>query len=124
MTSGPRDLGELLVDPGRYLDVEADPGRPDVPVVAVPAVDDAGGLEAVEHLLDVGGDAVLVLGDEVELPAEEAEQATDGGWPLLGDPLLPLGRGGVGSLEGQLHRPEKHPELAEPVVLEAEVFLV
>src|SRR6516165_3321176 len=73
--------------------VEPDPGGPDVPVVAVPADDDAGGLEAVEHLLDVGGDAVLVLGDEVELAADEVEDSADGGRPLLGDPLHPLGGG-------------------------------
>src|SRR5690242_19986086 len=100
--------------------VEPDPGGPDVPVVAVPADDDAGGLEAVEHLLDVGGDAVLVLGDEVELAADEVQDAADGRGPLLDDPALALGRGGFGALEGQLERAQEHAELAEPGLAEAE----
>ena len=44
--------------------------------------------------------------------------------PFLGDPLLPFGRGGVGAFEGQLQRADQPAELAEPVVAEAEVFLV
>src|SRR5690606_17825648 len=61
---------------GADSDVEADSGGPDFPVVAVPAGDDARALQAVEHLLDVGGDAVLVFGDQVELAADEAEDAS------------------------------------------------
>src|SRR4051812_8296261 len=48
--------------------VEADLGGRDRPVGAVPADDDPRRLQAVEHLLDEGRDAVLELGHEVELP--------------------------------------------------------
>src|SRR5258708_7055871 len=89
---------------GCDADIEADTGGPDVPVIAVPADDDARGFEAVEHLLDVGGDAILELGHEVELAANEVEQAADRGRALLGDPFHPFGRDGVGTLEGELKR--------------------
>ena len=106
------------------MDIQADLRGPDLPVVAVPAEDDARGFEAVEHLLDVGRDAVLVLGDQVELAADQVEESADRRGALLGDPLLPLGRGRVGAFEGQLQRADQPAELAEPAVAEAEVFLV
>ncbi len=46
------------------------------------------------------------------------------GRPLLGDTFLPLGRGRVGTLEGELERADQPAELAEPPLAEAEVFLV
>src|SRR5262249_57348251 len=99
-------------------------GGPDLPGASVPAEDEAGGLEPVEHLLDVGRDAVLVLGDQVEFAADQAEEAADRGRAFLGDPLLSFGRGGVGALEGQLERAEQGAELAEPAFTEPQGFLV
>ena len=58
-------------------DVEADAGGLDLPVAAIPADDDSGGFEAVEHLLDVGGDSVFVFGDQVELAGDQIEEAAD-----------------------------------------------
>ncbi len=40
---------------GRDPDVQPDAGRPDIPIVAVPAVDNSGSLQAIERLLDIRG---------------------------------------------------------------------
>ena len=83
-----------------------------------------GGLQPVEHLLDVGRDAVLVLGDEVELAAEEVEHAPDRRRALLADPALALGAGRVGAVEGQLHRADSLPNWLNQELAEAEILLV
>ena len=65
--------GALGGDP----DIQADLRRPDFPIVAIPAEDDSRSLEPVKHLLDIRGDSVFVFGHQVELAADQAEDAAD-----------------------------------------------
>src|SRR5262245_28489960 len=75
----------------RDSDIEPNPGRPDLPVVAIPADDDARRFEAVEHLLDESRNAVLELGHEIELATEKIQEAPYCRWPLLRNATLTFG---------------------------------
>ena len=70
------------------------------------------------------GHPVFIFGDEIELAADQAEDAANRGRPLVDDPLLSLGRRRIGSFQGQLQRAEQPPELAEPAIPETEILPV
>src|SRR5262249_16859186 len=108
----------------RNPNIEPDLRGSDLPVVAIPADDDSGCFEPVEHLLDISGYAILELGDEIELPADEVKDSADRGGSLLGDASLAFGRRRVRAFQRELERAKQPAELAEPGLAEPEILLV